>query len=78
MFCDNQMSSILMLLDLSAAFYTVNQDKLLTILQHEIGIDVTALKWFASFLRYRTQKVKIGDLHSVEALLKYTRFGIRT
>jgi hypothetical protein len=69
--CDNNMPCILMLLDLSAAFDTVDQDKLLTILQNEIGIEGTALKWFASFLRNRTQKVKIGNSYSAEVPLKY-------
>ena len=69
--CDNQMPSILMLLDLSAAFDTVDQVKLLDILKCEIGIDGVALKWFASFLQNRTQKVKVGDSYSIESLLRY-------
>ena len=71
MSCDNQMPSILMLLDLSAAFDTVDQVKLLMILQQDIGIDGVALKWFASFLQNRTQKVKVGESYSEETLLKY-------
>ena len=71
MSCDNQMPSILMLFDLSAAFDTVDQDKLLMLLQQEIGIEGTALKWFDSFPRNRTQEVKIGDLYSADTLLKY-------
>ena len=69
--CDNQIPTFLMLLDLSAAFDTVDQVKLLDILKFEIGVDGTALKWFSSFLMKRTQKVKIGNVFSLEALLKY-------
>ena len=69
--CDNQMPSILMLLDLSAAFDTVDQEKLMEILEQEIGIKGVALNWFRSFLMNRTQKVKVGNDHSVETELKY-------
>ena len=44
--CDNGLPSVIMLLDLSAAFDTVDQQKLLSILKEEIGIEGTALKWF--------------------------------
>ena len=69
--CDNQMPSILMLLDLSAAFDMVDQKKLLCILQYEIGIEGTALKWFTSFLINRTQRVKIGNSYSEEVHMLY-------
>ena len=69
--CDSNLPSIVLLLDLSAAFDTVDQSKLLQILQHEIGIEGTALKWLESFLCDRTQKVKIGDSYSKEAVLRY-------
>ena len=36
--CDNGLPSVVMLLDLSAAFDTVDQEKLLSILKEEIGI----------------------------------------
>ena len=49
--CDDQKPSILMLLNLSAAFDTVDQEKLPSILQQEIGVEGTALKRFASFLQ---------------------------
>ena len=45
-------------LDLSAAFDTIDVDKLLDILYNEMGIDGVALKWFRSFLTGRTQRVK--------------------
>ena len=71
MACDDNMPSILMLLDLSAAFDTVDQTKLLSILHKEIGVEDVALKWFESFLKGRTQKVKIGNAYSAESVLGY-------
>ena len=68
---DNKMPSILMLLDLSAAFDTVDQEKLLVILKNEIGIEGIALNWFKSFLQNRTQKVKIGVAYSKVSALLY-------
>ena len=68
---DKNVPSVVVLLDLSAAFDTVEHSKLLEILEHEIGIEGTALRWFKSFLVGRTQKVKIGDEYSEEVELKY-------
>ena len=61
---DAGLPSVIMLLDLSAAFDTVDQSKLLEILEDEIGIEGTALKWFKSFIVGRTQRVKIRDAYS--------------
>ena len=68
---DNKMPCVLLLLDLSAAFDTVDQNKLLVLLRDEIGIDGTAYKWFESFLVDRTQKVRIGDSDSDEKTLEW-------
>ena len=58
--------TIVVFLDLSAAFDTIDIDKLLEILQNEIGITGVALKWFESFLKGRTQRVRIeGELSSM-------------
>ena len=62
---------MIMLLDLSAAFDTVDQEKLLTILREEIGIEGTALRWFESFITGRTQRVKIRDSYSETRRLIY-------
>ena len=68
---DKRIPSLVMFLALSAAFDTVDQMKLLNILHNEIGVTGTALKWFDSFLRGRTQKVKIGDAYSAIVTLDY-------
>ena len=62
---------ILLLLDLSAAFDTIDQKQLLKILRNEIGIEGLALQWFESFLIGRTQKVKIANSYSSESELDY-------
>ena len=69
--CDRKTPTLVMFLDLSAAFDTVDQDKLLQILHDDIGVRGVALKWFDSFLRGRTQKVKIGDEYSAEEELPF-------
>ena len=61
---DKKTATVLLLLDLSTAFDTVDIDCLLGILSSEIGIRGTALKWFCSFLKNRTMRVKINDTFS--------------
>ena len=51
-----QKVTLLVLLDLSAAFDTVRHDTLLNCL----GVDGKALEWFASYLADRTQRVNDG------------------
>ena len=61
-----------MLLDLSAAFDTVDHTKLLHILCiKDIGISDNALKWFKSFLSGRCQKVSITGTESTEIIIKF-------
>ena len=59
------------LIDLSAAFNTVNHDVLLRILGQEIGLQGTALKWFRSFLTNRSQLVSTGENLSSPLHLKF-------
>ena len=63
--------TVLLLLDLSAAFDTVDQDKLLHMLYQDIGIGGTAYKWFVSFLKGRTQKIMINGAFSESVSLDF-------
>ena len=52
------------LIDLSAAFDTVDHNILLSFLQETIGITGEALKWFESYLTRQTQCVSIDNVMS--------------
>ena len=56
---DNQELTLVVLLDLSAAFDTVNHDILLDILKWDIGVDGSALERCRDYLQLRTQSVLI-------------------
>ena len=58
---DQRKSVALILLDLSAAFDTVDHEILLKRMQKKFGIDAAVLKWMRSYLSGREQKVKVGD-----------------
>ena len=60
-----------MLLDLSAAFDTVDHELLLTILEKEIGLGGTVLKWFRSFLTGRSQRIRLGKITSDILIIKF-------
>ena len=61
---DQNQATVIIFLDLSAAFDTINIEKVLEILEVDIGVGGTVLKWFRSFLEGRTQQVKIGNVYS--------------
>ena len=66
---DKQHSVFLCLLDLSAAFDTVNHDFLLKRLNHTLGIRGDALAWFHSYLSQRKMTVKIDSSYSDPSIL---------
>ena len=67
---DRKEAVFLVLLNLSAAFDTLDHNLLLAILNH-IGIDGHALKWFASYLTNRTQTVTMEGIKSAIHQLLY-------
>ena len=58
---DKKFGVVVMIIDLSAAFDTVDHGLLLNMLQFKYHISGSALKWLKSFLSGRTQRVRVGD-----------------
>ena len=56
---EKQLVTVVVILDLSAAFYTVNHDLLLEVLENRFEIARTARKWYTSYLKPRSFKVSI-------------------
>jgi hypothetical protein len=61
----------LTLLDLSAAFNTIDHATLTKRLSSWFGISGSALMWFSSYLSNRTQKINISDCYSKAESLNY-------
>ena len=70
---EGRTASVVMLLDLSAAFDTVDHNLLLKILSKEIGLRGTVLEWFTSFLKGRSQRIRLGKVLSEDIVI---RFGV--
>lgn len=70
---DNNQAVALVMLDFSAAFDTIDQGRLLQLLEAEYGVIGTALSWFRTYLESRTQQVQIDSVTSNCVPL---RFGV--
>ena len=68
---ENQKVTLLVLLDLSAAFDTVDHRILLDRLQFDFGISGSALNWIESYLSNRTQRIYIDGVLSSNFNLKF-------
>ena len=61
---DEKQCGILLLLDLSAAFDTIDHNILLSRLQFHLGVCDVAVQWFRSYLSERKQSVLINGVNS--------------
>jgi Reverse transcriptase (RNA-dependent DNA polymerase) len=61
---DHGEPTLLVSLDLSAAFDTIDHSSLLSRLNTSFGFSDTALSWLASYLSGRSQAVRIGSMSS--------------
>jgi hypothetical protein len=68
---DKEGGAILVLLDLSAAFDTIDHHLLLDHLKHHMGITDQALQWLTSYLQERSQRVRIRESVSSPHRLLY-------
>ncbi|XP_071484307.1 uncharacterized protein [Diadema antillarum] len=67
---DKKQMVLLVLLDLSAAFDTVDHDLLLMRMLHRFGISGNVLKWFHSYLTLRSQVVTLWDSSSKQCYIE--------
>ena len=65
---DQGSSSVLVSLDLSAAFDTIDHNILLSRLDNSFGIHGLGLSWFQSYLSDRSQFVRIGHCKSTTSI----------
>ena len=68
---DNDNISVFLLLDLSAAFDTIDHQILLSRLKSVFGIQSTALQWFQSYLSDRYQSTSVNNSSSSLSQLMY-------
>ena len=68
---DESGGAILVLLDLSAAFDTIDHGKLLALLKSSFGVEDSALEWISSYLSGRKQSVLIDGVTSDDLHLKW-------
>ena len=68
--CDKRSRVVLLILDLSAAFDTVNHTCLLKKLKNMYGIQCLALEWIKSYLTDRSFCVKVKDTKSKQTILE--------
>ena len=66
---DRTCTTILVMLDLSCAFDTVDHELLMTRLEHSFVITDKALAWLQSYISEQYQRVAVGSTESVDSIL---------
>ena len=69
---DGQLVTAIVILDLSAAFDTVDHNLLLDVLENRFGITGTTRRWYASYLQPRRFRVLVGKEESQPRQLDYS------
>ena len=72
LYMDSQKVCTLAMLDLSAAFDTVDHDILLKVMQTNFGVKEPAISWFENYLRPRWMQVKVRDAISTAHNLPFS------
>ena len=69
---ENQQVTSMIILDLSAAFDTVDHELLLKVLNHRFGVTDKALEWYKNYLIPRKFKVSINGSYSSEKTINFS------
>ena len=69
---ENGMVTVLVAIDLSAAFDTVDHDILLNVVEKEFGITGNVLNWCKTYLANRAFKVCVGKEYSEEKIFNFS------
>ena len=69
---ENQQITFMIILDLSAAFDTVDHELLLKVLNHRFRVTDTALEWYKNYLIPRRFKVSINGSYSNEKTINFS------
>ena len=69
---EKQLATPIVILDLSAAFDTVDHDLLLEVLATRFGIQGKALEWYSNYLKPRRFRITIEEETSQPRLLDYS------
>ena len=70
-YIDQHKAVLLVLLDLSATFDTIDHELLINRLSSRLGLSGCVLDCFRSYFKNRSQRVKLGNVLSDRTLLRY-------
>ena len=67
---DEKGKVVLVMLDLSSAFDTINHNILMNRLQHSVGITDSELSWLHSYITERYQRIAVDNATSADCVMK--------